>query len=614
MQYWNYPSFRPLQREIIEAIISGKDILALLPTGAGKTICYQLPIFFRSGLVLVISPLIALMEDQVSALHKRNITACYLHAADSKEDQRKKLNSCIKGVYRFLYLSPEKWTQTRWQQYWLPRLQLAYLVVDEAHCISLWGNRFRKAYRNIAICKKQNPNIQIVAFTATATKSTVKIIIDNLHLRHPNIFQGSFKRNNIACYHSVVPNKSMALLHVLAEKKKGSCIVYVKRRMETEWYQKFLKERGISSLIYHAGLPVTVRKTRQERWMSSKVDIIIATSAFGMGIDKKDVRLVVHTHVPENLESYYQEMGRAGRDGLLSYAYLFFYKEDIIELKRMSKEKNPSIKMVKNWIHSASEEYPLIGKKYSFDSIAFDEKKGGELIPSKIMLQLLERENKIVFYKKKYKPAILSFHLDQDLFYHMTKDNKDYDWIILLLKIYGQKTIGQYGEISLQQLALCSSLSAKQWHKLLQVLDKKKLLYYQPAIGSTFLRWLQKPIDIISDNNFMTIVQNQHQVSWMNTLYITKFVQNNRQCVMIFLCHYLGEKNVSKCDICYICVNININMSAVQHLLRKEFFKKKPIMSLFSFFSPFTFFTVIEQLRIKLDEGLLIFKKNFLEE
>ncbi|MCL4136711.1 UNVERIFIED_CONTAM: hypothetical protein GTU68_019443, partial [Idotea baltica] len=311
-KYWQYDSFRPLQLEIISSVLAAKDTLALMPTGGGKSLCFQVPGLILEGVTIVITPLIALMKDQVSQLKNRGIRAAAIFSGMHKSDIDRTLDNFVLGDYKFLYVSPER-LLTEMMIERTKRMKVSLLVIDEAHCISKWGHDFRPAYLKINAFKDYCPKASVIALTATATKETQEDILKQLQLKRPEVFKMSFKRSNLAIYSSESNSKNLELADLI-RKVPGSSIVYCKTRKDTQEVAHFLKNCGISADFYHAGLSNELRFKKQEEWIQNKTQVIVSTNAFGMGIDKSDVRTVFHLHIPENMESYYQEIGRAGRD------------------------------------------------------------------------------------------------------------------------------------------------------------------------------------------------------------------------------------------------------------------------------------------------------------
>src|SRR5215203_852413 len=344
-QYWGYDEFRPLQKEIIESILSGKDTLAILPTGGGKSICFQVPAMAQAGICIVISPLIALMKDQVENLKKRNIPSLLIHSGMKRPDVIQTLRNASHDYFKFLYVSPERLETSLFKEY-LPALNINLIAVDEAHCISQWGYDFRPSYLRIAELRKELPEVPVLALTASATPEVQRDIVEKLQFKSSVVFQQSFERKNLSYSAFKVDSKLARLVDIL-QKVHGSSIVYCKSRKRTNEIMNLLQMHGISATNYHAGLKPEERNQRQKDWIDNKVKVIVCTNAFGMGIDKPDVRLVVHIDVPDCLENYYQEAGRAGRDGKKSYAVLLHHERDLQELSNLHVKRFPTFSQIK---------------------------------------------------------------------------------------------------------------------------------------------------------------------------------------------------------------------------------------------------------------------------
>ncbi|RYY00724.1 MAG: ATP-dependent DNA helicase RecQ, partial [Gammaproteobacteria bacterium] len=344
-QYWGYDAFRSQQEEIIQSVLEGKDTLALLPTGGGKSICYQVPALAQDGICLVVSPLIALMKDQVENLKKRGIGALVIYSGMQRKDIIRTLENARQDYFKFLYVSPERLETSLFKEY-LPALNVNLIAVDEAHCISQWGYDFRPSYLKIASLREEIPDVPVLAVTASATAAVQKDICEKLHFRKPNIFRQSFERKNLSYSVFQVEAKATKLVDIL-KKVQGSAIVYCKSRKKTSEVAALLQMHGLSANFYHAGLAQEERSKRQQEWIDNKTRIIVCTNAFGMGIDKPDVRVVVHMDAPDCLENYYQEAGRCGRDGKKAYAVLLYEGRDVEELEALHLNRYPGFDIIR---------------------------------------------------------------------------------------------------------------------------------------------------------------------------------------------------------------------------------------------------------------------------
>ncbi|NND33065.1 MAG: ATP-dependent DNA helicase RecQ, partial [Saprospiraceae bacterium] len=368
--YWGYSSFRPLQAQIIDEVLLNKDIIALMPTGGGKSICFQVPALIREGLTLVISPLIALMNDQVAQLKSRQIEAACIHSGLHVREVDRIISKAQFGGLKLLYISPERLQSSAFIPA-LQRMPVSQIVVDEAHCISMWGYDFRPSYTMISDLKKWHPKAAIIALTATATEPVIKDIAAKLDLENPSIFKSGFLRPNLK-FGVLKPEDKKAKCISLLQKMQGAAIVYVRNRRQTQELAEILTRRGLAATYYHAGLPVEERRKREQSYMQGEKEIIVATNAFGMGIDKSNVRMVIHYDLPENLESYYQEAGRAGRDGKDAYAIVLFHEQDRIRMERQFDREFPSMPEIKRVYRALGNYFKLAlgsgeGQAFVFD-------------------------------------------------------------------------------------------------------------------------------------------------------------------------------------------------------------------------------------------------------
>jgi len=411
-KYWGYQEFRPLQKEIIQSVLNGKDTLAILPTGGGKSICFQVPALAQKGICIVVSPLIALMKDQVENLKKRNIPALLIHSGMKRIDVEQTLKNATHDYFKFLYVSPERLETSLFNEY-LPGLNVNLIAVDEAHCISQWGYDFRPSYLRIAELRKELPDIPVLALTASATPEVQLDITQKLQFKTSTIFQQSFERKNLS-YSVFKVDSKLAKLVDIVTKVPGTAIIYCKSRKRTNEIMNLLQMHGISSTNYHAGLKQEERNQRQKDWIENKVRVIVCTNAFGMGIDKPDVRLVVHIDIPDCLENYYQEAGRAGRDGKKSYAVLLYDEKDIEELKGLHAVRFPTLEQIKNVYHALTNflQIPAYTGEYRSFNFRFDEFiRNFKLNTNEALyaLKALESDGWLEFNEKSFTPSTLVF-------------------------------------------------------------------------------------------------------------------------------------------------------------------------------------------------------------
>ncbi|MBZ0243691.1 MAG: ATP-dependent DNA helicase, partial [Bacteroidales bacterium] len=409
LKYWGYSSFRPLQEEIVDAVIAGEDTMALLPTGGGKSICFQVPSMVMEGMCLVITPLIALMKDQVQHLKKIGIPAAAIYSGMHYNEIELAYNQAVFNRLKFLYISPERLATDRFVET-LRRMKINLLAIDESHCISQWGYDFRPPYLNIADIRPYLPKVPVLALTATATPEVVEDIQEKLHFRKKNVFQTSYERKNITYNLISDADKFGTLFRLFRQLKQGSGIVYVRNRKRTREIADWLSNKGISATYYHAGLEARMRDQRQQSWMRGKHQVMVSTNAFGMGIDKPDVRLVVHVDLPDSLEAYFQEAGRAGRDGHNAATYLIVSENDVKQLKSSFESTFPPMKQIK-LIYEAMGNYLQIpvgaGKdqSFDFDLVQFSRVYKYQLLEVFNSLRLLEKEGIIAMTESMSAPS-----------------------------------------------------------------------------------------------------------------------------------------------------------------------------------------------------------------
>ena len=456
-QYWGYKDFRPLQQDIVQAVLDGKDVLALLPTGGGKSICFQVPTLMRPGLCVVVSPLIALMKDQVDQLKKRGIAAEVVFAGMRAPEIDLALDNCIYGQVKFLYVSPERLKTTLLQER-VKKMQINLLAVDEAHCISQWGYDFRPAYLEIAAFRTLIPNVNTIALTATATPTVQQDIQEKLQFSHPLCFQKSFTRDNLIYVVRKTEDKERQLLSILHH-VPGTAIVYVNTRKKAKTAAQFLQKNDINAAAYHAGLTTLEREARQEAWFNGSTRVIVATNAFGMGIDKLNVRSVIHLDFPTTLEAYYQEAGRAGRDDKKAYAVILYDIHDIALLRESIQRAHPSPEQLKKVYQQLANYYQVaVGSHnmitYDFDLEYFAHAYG--LKPQLVYqsLKTLEGEGLIQLNEAFSQPARLHIPTDPKTLYTFQVAHAHYDLLIkALLRLYGGELFSTFTTVSVPHIA-----------------------------------------------------------------------------------------------------------------------------------------------------------------
>lgn len=583
-KYWKHGQFRPLQEDIINAVLEGRDTLALLPTGGGKSICFQVPALLLEGLCVVITPLIALMKDQVEHLKKRGIEAVAIHSGMKRQQIDILLDNCIYGAVKFLYVSPER-LQTEIFKVRVQAMNVSLIAVDEAHCISQWGYDFRPPYLKIAMLRGLTPKATVIALTASATPQVKTDIIEKLEFGNDHaIFQRSFARENLSFVVRKTENKDKRLLDIL-NKVKGSAIIYTRSRKATQSVSEWLMRRSVSSIFYHAGLSFEERTKRQDDWVQNKSRVMVATNAFGMGIDKPDVRTVIHIDLPENLEAYYQEAGRAGRDGTRSFAVILYQEADCISLQQKVAQSQPSIEFLSRIYQSLANFYQLAvgsseGESYDFDLNGFAEQF--DLHPAEVYtaLKKLEEEGLVQFNESYYSPSVLYVPIDKTKLYQFQIANAALDPLIkMILRLYGGELFSGFVRISEAYLAKAMSVSYDEIVKNLSHLNDLKMMVYQPAKDKpqvTFVLARQDadrlPLDRQRLSSRKKLIEEKMQA-------MIGYVGNLQRCRMQTIQDYFGETNSQPCGLCDVCIEKRKkeNLTAFQdmhdevlHLLTKQ--------------------------------------------
>ncbi|HOX83849.1 MAG TPA: ATP-dependent DNA helicase RecQ [Chryseolinea sp.] len=559
-QYWKHGQFRPMQEDIIASVLSGKDTLALLPTGGGKSICFQIPALAMEGICIVITPLIALMKDQVSQLKRRGIEAVAIHAGMSRSEIDVLLNNCIYGSIKFLYVSPER-LQTELFIARVKQMKVNLIAVDEAHCISQWGYDFRPPYLQIALLRELVKDVPIIALTATATVEVRNDIIDKLAFRKDyGVFQKSFARENLSFVVRKAENKEKKLLDIL-QKVKGSAIVYVRSRKGTQEIAAFLMKNNISASFYHAGLDFNDRAKRQDDWIQDKVRVMVATNAFGMGIDKSDVRTVVHIDLPENIESYYQEAGRAGRDGLRSYAAILFHDADVVNLKLKVAQSQPEPAFLKTIYQSLANYFQLAvgssaGESYDFELQAFCDRFKYHSPDVYAALRKLEEEGLILFNESFYRPSQLRICFDKGALYQFQVANAIFDPMIkMLLRLYGGELFTEFVIISESDLAKAMKMKYSELVKALLHLQQLGVVEYQPVKDKPQVTFVlaRQDADHLPLNYARLAARKKLIEDKMNSM--VSYVSSDHQCRMQVMQEYFNEDTFKTCGICDVCIN-----------------------------------------------------------
>lgn len=560
IKYWGFSSFRPMQEDIIHSVLTGEDTLALLPTGGGKSICFQVPALAKEGLCIVISPLIALMKDQVENLKKRGIKATAIYSGMSKSEIDIAIDNCIYGDYKFLYMSPER-LETKIIKARMPKMNVNLLAVDESHCISQWGYDFRPPYLRIADIRELIPDAPVLALTATATPNVVKDIQERLRFKEENVFQKSFERKNLVYAVVKEEDKLNRLLRVM-RKVSGTGIVYLRNRRKTKEIAEFLKKNGVKADFYHAGLDPAARDKKQNEWVTDKTRVIAATNAFGMGIDKPGVRFVVHLDIPDCLEAYFQEAGRGGRDGNKAYAVMLYNDSDIIDAKKFHEQSFPELDTIKNIYNALGNYFQLAtgsGKDVSFDFEIrdFSQKYGLKPITVFNSLKFLEKEGYLVTTAALRNPSKVHFTMDREELYKFQVRYKYFDnFIKMLLRSYGG-IFSDYVKIDEQLIANRMGTGKKVIEHHLQRLAKFGVLHYlprkeKPQIIFTRERLDKKEIRITPEH-----YRDRKKAAEERLQAVINYVENDNKCRSQQLLAYFGETESRRCGHCDVCLQRN---------------------------------------------------------
>jgi ATP-dependent DNA helicase RecQ len=555
-QYWGYNAFRPLQEDIIRSILTRQDTLALLPTGGGKSICFQVPALAQEGICIVVSPLIALMKDQVENLAAKNIPALHLFTGMSRQAISETLQKTITGSFKFLYCSPERLLSSQFLEY-LPAMPVSFIAVDEAHCVSQWGYDFRPAYLEIARIRKHKPAVPILALTASATPEVQQDIMAQLQFRQKDrIFAGSFARSNLS-YHVMHTPSKLHMLIRLVKKAQGSGIVYCKSRRRTQEIADLLRGENISADFYHAGLPQEVRNERQHNWIKGNVRFIVCTNAFGMGIDKPDVRTVIHIDCPDSPENYYQEAGRAGRDGELAWAILLTDDQTAPELRQLPEIRYPSIAEIRKTYESICNYFGLAagigeGRFFDFDLMEFTKRFSLNPVMATYALQALEQERILLMSDQMFIPSKLHFTTDRNtLEWAETSYPEIEPMVKALLRTYG----GIWDQpTSIFERQLCKILRKPedQVRSLLQLLQAKGIIHYEPRRDTPQIRMLQNRVK--TEDLYINFEQYQkRKEAYVNRINaMIRYIGQTDVCRTQLLCQYFGDDTIpcNQCDAC----------------------------------------------------------------
>jgi ATP-dependent DNA helicase RecQ len=556
-KYWNYDRFRPLQEDIIQSALKGQDTLALLPTGGGKSICFQVPALCKGGVCLVISPLIALMKDQVQNLQKRGIAAAAIYSGMPYGEIDRLFDMAVKNQLAFLYLSPER-LGTTLAKARIAQMPLSFIAVDEAHCISQWGYDFRPSYLEIAQVRQLCPKVPIIALTATATETVVEDIQARLEFKAHNkqVFQKSYARPNLAYVVLQEENKWAKLLDIL-QKVTGSGVVYVQNRKETKEVAYYLSRNGIKADYYHAGLSSEQRAYIQDEWIQNRIRIIVATNAFGMGIDKPDVRIVVHLTLPESLEAYFQEAGRGGRDEQKAYAVLLYHPSDELRLKMALEQGFPPLTVVRQ-VYRALGSYCQLaigagqGQSFDFDVIAFAEKFQFKPLIALNALKLLMYEGYLDLSEQVFFPSTVQFLVDKETLYDYQLRNPKLDLVIKALLRSLQGVHQHRVQLREGRLAGLLKMPLRDLVQQLQKLHQDKIIEYQAQRDNPQITFLQERLDadqLSIDHQRYHNLQKRQEERIAAALHYAQTPQCRSQMLLAYF-NELDAPTCGKCDVC----------------------------------------------------------------
>lgn len=555
-RYWGHREFRPLQQEIIKSILEGQDTLALLPTGGGKSLCFQVPALLMNGLCLVITPLISLMKDQVEQLNQKGIPALALHTGMSWREVEKAYRNVLEGQYKFLYLSPER-IRTRLFTDYLGDMNVSMITVDEAHCICQWGYDFRPAYLHIGELRSVLPGVPVLAVTATATRGVREDIQVKLEFPKSHLLAGSFSRPNLSYAVYLEEQKTSRALHILA-RVPGSAIIFSRTRKRTMEIAARLNEAGISADHYHGGLDMDDRNKRQEAWIQGHTRVMVCTNAFGMGIDKPDVRLVLHYDMPESPEAYYQEAGRAGRDGERSYAVLLWNRTDTRQLEAGIELHYPPIEKIRE-VYRALVGFLGIpagsgeGLSFDFDLEKFTRTFHLNLVLVSHVLRLLEREEVLGYQELSYLPSRVSFRVSKPALYRLEKEQPSWGPLInALLRTY-EGIFDNYVSIAESKLAYLLQTDVVTVVRMLRLLKSFDVIDYQPKRDKPQIFLLQERI--VVDRLQLDIKRiHARKKSYAEGIHaIGAYAQSSETCRSEFLLDWLGAAAGAPCGVCDVC-------------------------------------------------------------
>lgn len=623
-EYWGYSEFRPLQEDIIKSVFSGKDTLGLMPTGGGKSITFQVPALAMDGICLVITPLIALMKDQVDNLKSKGIKALAIYSGMSHTEILTTLENAILGDYKFLYISPER-LSTRLFQLKLRDMNICLLAVDESHCISQWGYDFRPSYMNIASIREQFPKVPILALTATATPEVTDDIQNILCFKEKNLFRKSFVRSNLAYIVRYSEDKLSSLIQILS-KIQGTAIVYVRSRIKTKEISDNLVRNGISADYYHAGLPSYEKVRKQNAWKNNECRVIVSTNAFGMGIDKPDVRVVVHMDLPNSIEEYYQEAGRAGRDEQKAYAIILYNKTDSSKLKKRISDEYPERDFILLVYESLSYFFQVAEGfgtdiAYDFNLYQFCSTYKYPVLPTHNALKILALAGYIEYTDEADSQSRLMFQIYRDELYKYEFDSEYERLINIILRLY-TGLFADYVNINEGEIGIHIQKNRKEVYEMLKVLSKRHIIDYVPYKKTPFIIYSQPRFD----RKYVLIPKSVYEIRkerfTKRILGITEYVERNDVCRSRILLSYFGEKESKDCGCCDVCLSKNSSgmttfrskqiMDSISRKLLEVKGRGILLEDIINSFPDYTKEEILSIVRYQLDEGLFCIRDGYL--
>jgi len=557
-QYWGYDTFRDLQEDIIQSIGEGKDTLGLMPTGGGKSITFQVPALAKDGICLVVTPLIALMKDQVQNLKNRGIKAIAVYSGMTRQEIIIALENCIFGNYKFLYISPER-LDTEIFRAKLRSMKVSMITVDESHCISQWGYDFRPAYLKIAEIRKLLPGVPVLALTATATPAVVKDIQERLLFKEENVFRMSFERKNLAYVVRKTDNKNGELLNIL-RKVPGSAIIYVRNRRKTKEITEFLIAEGFTADFYHAGLNNDTKDIRQKRWQNDECRVIVATNAFGMGIDKPDVRVVVHLDLPDSPEAYFQEAGRGGRDGKKAYAILLYSTSDKMQLHKRIVDTFPEKDYIKNLYEHLNYYYQMamgdgMGCIYDFSLEDFCRKFKYFPVPADSALKILTQAGYIEYTDEQDNTSRVIFTIHREELYRLGEMGTAAETLVQAMLRSYTGIFTDYAYVNEETLSIRSGIPRQQVYDLLKMLSKRRIIDYIPHKKTRFLIYTKERVELRHLQLKSEVYEERKERYEHRIKAMSEYVTSETNCRSRMLLRYFGEKNENNCGQCDVCLS-----------------------------------------------------------